>query len=127
MAFDDQRQRDFASLGHQNIVSPAGGLIVHAFNPDSFCIQTLHEPGMDKLLALASTQNDNIRQQRRYLLKMLCTERVERSNLPVDRGHFRQHQQAPGVACGIDLNGRFIVAGDGLVLLGWGDVKLHNA
>jgi hypothetical protein len=31
------------------------------------------------------------------------------------------------VACGIDLNGRFIVAGDGLVLLGWGDVKLHNA
>ena len=117
---DDQRKRDLSSFGHQDIVSTACRLIVHAFHADTSGQQVANEPGCDEALPWSRTQNNEVRRGRYQGSKIEVVERFEGLNRPKHRSGLRQHDQTVSKPDRVDLYPVCLVARHGLILLGCG-------
>lgn len=115
--FDNQRQCNLATFGHQDIVGAACRLIIHAFDADTPGGKRGYQLGMNKTLSCSSTENDDIRHGGIDLVDMRHCKCIERLDRPINRRNFRQHDQALRKVPGIDIDAGIVVTSDCLILL----------
>lgn len=122
----DDRQRDFAPLGHQDVVGTAGRLVVHAFDADPAAQQACEQSRRGKALFVAGAQDQQVGSHRFDCRKILSLQCIEIGHRPGRGRLLRQHHQAMVIAGRIDLHPVPFIAGDRLVLLGCGRMQLHR-
>lgn len=123
---EDQCQSHLATFAHQDIVSSAGRLVIHAFNPDTASSEGRCQARMDESLSFSRSEYHNIGIGGIDLRKMLSCEALKRSRRPGNGRRFRQDDEAAGKTHCVDFDCLIIVASHGLIVLGRGGVELHD-
>ena len=127
VVFEDECKDDLAPFRHQDVVGAAGGLAVHAFDPDAARGECGDQPGVDETLSCACAEDDDIGRSCVDLREVIRIQVIERTWGPCDGRDFGQYDEAVGKVYRVDLNPGMVVGGDSLVMLGGGGVELHDA